>query len=84
MYGWHYQSIGGGWWILMMMGMVPFLGALTFGAMSLRRNSRTDMDADRNGDAGDHAVEILKERLARGEITEEEYARLLATLKGQS
>ncbi len=83
MYGWHYQSIGGGWWAPMMMGMVVFLGALAFGAMSLRRNGHTGMNADRKSDTGDHSVEILKERLARGEITEEEYARLLAILKGQ-
>lgn len=78
MYWWHG---GGGWgYALMSLGMVVFWGGVVVLAVVLLRSLIG------NGRAGSTAhrttpEEILAERFARGEITEQEYHERLAVLQ---
>jgi len=80
MYGWYDQGMGGGWWILMMLGMVLFWVVLVIGVVALVRYYSPRKDATVQP-GSNSAIEILKDRLARGELTEEEYSRRLALLR---
>ena len=70
-WGWHHGDVGIGWWIVMMLGMVVFWGAIIALIVStLRdRSSRTD-----------ETDQILRRRVAEASITVEEYERLRAAL----
>ena len=83
MYGWQDQGMGGAWWILMGIGMVLFWAVLVIGLVALLRHNRaaTPHVSVAHTSA---AIAILQERFARGELTEEEYVRRLAILKGSS
>jgi len=83
MYGWSDQGTGGGWLVMMMLGMLLFAAILAFGLVALWRNSRSGSESTTTP-SGASAIAILQERFARGELTEEEYLRRLAMLKGQS
>lgn len=83
-YGWHYQGMGGGSWALMIIGMLVFWAILVVGLVALLRHNRVGHTAIPTPIASDAAISILKERFARGEVTEEEYTRRLAILKNQS
>ena len=66
---------GWAWWqgALMWVGMIVFWGLLIWGGYALIANlTRKPGPADGSGDA----QRILDERLARGEISPEEYQRL--------
>jgi putative membrane protein len=81
-YGWHDQAMSGGWWVLMMIGMVIFWTVFVLGIVVLFRHygQRHEGSAGASGSSST-AVDVLKERFARGEITEEEYSRRLALLR---
>ncbi len=64
---------GGGW---MMFGMFIFWGLLIFLGFYLMKNYING----NNGPSRNHHIDILKERLAKGEITEDEYDRLMKKL----
>lgn len=83
-YGWHDQGMSGGWWALMIIGMLVFGTILVVGLVALLRHNRADHNAASTPVASDTAIPILKERFARGELTEEEYARRLTILKDRS
>ncbi|MHB1251920.1 MAG: SHOCT domain-containing protein [Acidimicrobiales bacterium] len=83
-YNWDYQGMGGGWWVLMMIGMVVFWSILVFGVVALVRHNHSGPPAVTHGESADKAVAILRERLARGEITPEEFTTILATLRDRS
>lgn len=80
MYGWHYQAMGGGW-IVMFIGMVVFGGAFAFGISSLLRHDHEGPAKSGSLHQDSAAVGVLKERLARGELSEENYAHRLSLLK---
>lgn len=93
MYGWSNQGMDGGWWILMMMGMVLFWGLLVVGLVTMWRHQHPTsashplpghIPTSPTVSASSSAILILQERFARGEISEEEYARRLAVLKDQA
>ena len=65
---WH-RSWGAGDWLVMSLMMLIFWGALVAGAVWLVRNAR------RPGHSTGSARQILDEKLAHGEVTEEEYLR---------
>lgn len=75
-WGWHHGDVGIGWWIVMMLGMIVFWGAIVAlivwllrgGGIALRRHPPEDPH------------EILKRRLADGSITVEEYEQRRAAL----
>jgi len=80
-YGWHNDTMGSGWWILMVVGMLVFSVVFVIGGVLLARQYS---QLPGGPAASNPAVEILQRRFARGEISEEEYTRNLALLKGQS
>ncbi len=84
MYGWYDQGMGGGWWILMMIGMVVFWVVFVIGIVALLRLYGPQRGGMRPQPPSSSAIEILKQRLARGELTEEEYTRLRKLLEGDS
>jgi putative membrane protein len=84
MYGWHYQGMGGGSWALMIIAMLVFWAILVIGLVALIRHNRSGHDSVASSNASSLAISILKERFARGEIDEEDYAHRLAILKDQS
>lgn len=74
-WGWHHGDVGIGWWIVMMLGMLVFWGAVIVlvvwalrGSLDPRRKSPED------------PLEILGRRLADGSIDVEEYRRRRALL----
>lgn len=66
--GWH-DGMGTGSWIVAGVMLLLFWAAIVFGVVWLVRGTR----AGHPGGPGDRARQILDERFARGEMTEEEY-----------
>ncbi|MCH8815632.1 MAG: SHOCT domain-containing protein [Chloroflexi bacterium] len=64
----------GGWWIVMVVMMVLFWGAVIAVAVWGIRQFTGDQRQDRS------ALDIARERLARGEITKEEFDRIRGDL----
>ncbi len=79
MYGWYGDGMGGGWEVAMFVMMLVLLTAVIVGVVGLVRwNS-----GGHRGDATPSdsvATSILKERFARGEITEEEYRQKIEVI----
>ncbi len=69
--GW---DMGSGWWIVMPIMMVIFWGAIIAVVVWGIRQFTGDRRRDRS------ALDIAKERLARGEITKEEFDRIRGDL----
>ena len=63
-------DMDGGWWIVMVVMMVLFWGAIIAVVVWGIRQFTGDRRRDRS------ALDIAKERLARGEITKEEFDRI--------
>ena len=67
-------DMGSGWWIVMAIMMVLFWGAIiavaVWGIRQFTRDGRRDQSA----------LDIAKERLARGDITKEEFDRIRGDL----
>jgi putative membrane protein len=80
-YGWHYQGMGRGWWDVMIVAMVAFSAVFVIGVFALLRDWGRGRGSSRPESSAPTAIEILKERFARGELTEEEYLRWLTLLK---
>jgi putative membrane protein len=79
MMDWGYGS-GTGGWVAMAFMMVVVWGALALLAFWLVHELRTPGDMDDRSTA--RADALLNERLARGDIDEEEFRRLRALLHG--
>lgn len=71
-YGWGHD-MGSTGWLAMWLMMLVFWGLLVAGGFWLVRAIRSDRPGD--APALSNAQQILDERLARGELTEEEYLR---------
>jgi putative membrane protein len=69
--GWHNRGFFGGWWMWLI--AIILIGAVIYFAVKSSQNKETG----RSGDA----LEILKKRYARGEITKEEYDSMKKDLK---
>ena len=76
MMGWYGWGPGTSWlgWLIMSLMMLAFWGLLVAGIVWLVRSTRAGGDIETRTSAPD-AQQILDERLARGELTEEEYLR---------
>jgi putative membrane protein len=72
---WHHM--GGGWWVVMAIGMVAFWAVVIALVVWLVRGGLSTLGADRR-ERG--ALEILDRRLAEGSIEVEEYERRGAAL----
>jgi len=71
-WGFHHGDVGIGWWIVMMLGMVIFWGAVIALVVWTLRGSI--------GARTDPPHETLRRRLADGSISVEEYERRRAAL----
>lgn len=71
-YGYHMMDGWGGWFMGPIMMLLVF-GLLILGVVLVLRALGIGDSARGNGNSQDRALEILKERFARGEIDEEEY-----------
>jgi len=79
MWGW----MSGWGWTLMVLAMVGFWALIIAGIVLVARAlSRPRDDGSAGPGKAQDALEILRERFARGEIDEEEYRRRRATLAG--
>lgn len=72
--------MGGGWWIVMMFGMVVFWGAVIVGIAWLVRNG-SGGDSWRR-ERTDTPLEILERRFAEGSISADEYRERREVLTG--
>ncbi len=80
--GWgDHMDWGGGWWIVMVVGMVLFWGLAILGAVWLVREL-----VGRGGSLGrkPNALELLDRRLAEGTISPEDYRERRKILEGSS
>jgi putative membrane protein len=66
------NHMGGGWWWVMGIGWLLFLAFIGVLVYLLVRHHTEPTSAERRGSS---AEQILAERLARGEIDEDEYRR---------
>lgn len=70
---WGYMNDGGWWWWgFGALHMLLFWGVLIFAIVVLVK-WLSGMPGQRHGDGGGRALDILKERYARGEINKEEF-----------
>jgi putative membrane protein len=72
------HDIGWGWWFVMSIGMVAFWAAVIYGLVWMLRGERK---AERDELPSDSPEQILKRRLAQGEISIEQYERLRETIE---
>jgi putative membrane protein len=85
-----YGDGGGHWvvWVLMIVAMVVFWGALAWIVVTLVRHRGTPPDSGTTPPnpwvppPTSDGLRILNERLARGDIDEEEYTRRRALIEG--
>ncbi|MFP8959011.1 SHOCT domain-containing protein [Streptomyces nanhaiensis] len=77
---WYGHNVSGwGWWV-MSLGMILFWALVITAAVLLFRALDRPRDRPRTP-AGPSAEQLLAERFARGEISEEEYRSRLAVLR---
>ena len=74
---WDMHDWDGGWWVVMMAGMLLFWGLVILGIVWIVRGLGT---GSRGGD-GDEPLRVLQRRLAEGEISVEEYERRRALIE---
>ena len=78
-------DVGAGWWIVMMVAMLLFWGAVIFGVVWLIRGiARGGSAPGERHVSRESPVEILERRFAEGEISAEDYRarrEVLATFK---
>lgn len=79
--GWYHDGVGWGGWILMTLAMVAFWALVVLAVVAIFRGTQRPWSSP-----GVHRdpFEILDERLARGEIDEDEYHRLASALRASS
>ena len=73
--------MGGGWWIVMMLWMVFFWGAVIFGVVWFARGGSLD---GWRSDRKESPLETLDRRFAEGAMSVDEYHERRETLTGQS
>jgi putative membrane protein len=70
---WYMHDVGWGWWLLMSLGMVAFWGLIIYGVVWLLRGTSSGA---LGGPTPESPEQVLKRRLAAGEISVGEYERL--------
>jgi putative membrane protein len=74
-------GLGWGWWVLMTLGMVGFWSLIVYGIVWLTR-AQPATSAER--EPPEPPEEILKRRLAKGELTLEDYERLIEAVRASA
>jgi putative membrane protein len=81
--GIHYGAGLGIWWIFGILILVLFWGIVIAAiVLAIRWLIRADRRGNHEGPATPDALELLRQRYARGEIDEAEYERRRTVLKG--
>jgi putative membrane protein len=75
---WYMHGIGWGWWLVMSVGMVGFWALVVWAIVALVRGS-----ASGDGSRVDEPLEVLQRRLARGQISPEDYEQRCDALLGR-
>jgi len=75
---WPFYHGGFGFWWLMPIGMIIFWGLIIWGIVALVRSNRHGHHMMTS--SSDSALEILKTRYAKGEISKEEYEEKKKTI----
>lgn len=78
---WGMHDVGWGWWLVSTLAMVGFWAAIVYGVVWLARNGGGSGSAPEEREAPE---EILRRRLAAGEISVEEYERVHGALSGEA
>jgi putative membrane protein len=78
---WYMHDIGWGWWLLMSVGMVAFWALVIWGIVTFARGGSSNPQPLQKDP--DRPLEILQRRLARGEISVEQYQKLRDALIGE-
>ncbi len=77
LWGWHgggWGMMGGfGWWWFMPIFMILFWVLVIWAVVALVRGVSRPSDSDSGSSRPDSALEVLKRRYARGDISREEY-----------
>lgn len=79
---WHMQDVGWGWWLVMSVGMVVFWALVIYGVFWLARSGGGGQAPPEQG--RESPEEVLRRRLAAGEINLEEYQRLHRAIADQA
>ncbi|ALV38579.1 hypothetical protein AS200_15190 [Streptomyces sp. CdTB01] len=77
---WYDHNASGWGWFAMSAGMILFWALIITVAVLLFRSLNSPHEHTHTTPAAPTPEDILRERLARGEIDEEEYRRILSTL----
>ena len=80
-YGGDHMDMDGGWWVLMVFGMVLFWGLVGLAVYLLVKEVGSRRD-QRPGSGSTDVLEILDRRLAEGLISPEEYRERRTLLTG--
>ena len=72
------HDVGWGWWVFMSIGMVAFWGLIIYVIVSVVRGPSTASSAEATRESPE---QVLKRRLAEGEISVEEYEELSAAVE---
>jgi putative membrane protein len=75
------HDIGWGGWLLLSIGVLAFWALIVYGITILVRGNKPTRRADRPDES---PGEIIKRRLARREISIDQYEQLRATIREQS
>jgi putative membrane protein len=75
------HNLGWGWWLVMSLGMVAFWALVIYGVVWLLRGVGAQRPQQ---PPAERPQEILKRRVAQGEISIEEYEQLSATVEQPS
>ena len=78
-------GMGGGWFLgglMMLLFWAAVIGLIVWAitAFSRRQSGRTDYPSSPQAPQGDRALQIAKERYARGELSREQYDEIRQTL----
>jgi putative membrane protein len=71
------HGIGWAWWLLLAIGVIVFWGAVVLAVTSFMRLRDAERHSERHSEIPE---EILKGRLAEGDLSVDEYERLHAAL----
>jgi putative membrane protein len=78
---WDMHDVGAGWWIVMSLGMIAFWALVIWAVAAAARGMSADRRRQDSSTDEPGPIETLQRRLARGEISPEEYRRLRETLR---
>ena len=82
-YGWHQASWGPGQWVFMALAMVAIWAVIIVGiVLAVRHFGVSRQEPVAHPTQADAAEVILRERFARGELTEAQFRQQLGVLRG--